>query len=135
MSAIFEPVSSTWDVEPTQWGRVAVTANVEDRNVFLRRTYSAGTPGESIELHLNDLAAIEAALLNARLWLERAIKQREELKAAEEVGQDEVVDACEVPVCSCGHLAESHCTDEECPVGCHVGSCYCRRKLASFQPF
>ena len=38
------------------------------------------------------LAEVEGALLNARLWLERAVKQRDEMKAAEEVGQDEDTD-------------------------------------------
>lgn len=32
--------------------------------------------------------AIEAALLNARLWLERAVRQRDELRAAEDVASD-----------------------------------------------
>ena len=93
MSAIIEPTGATWHVSPTMWKSVSVVANSEDRNVILRRDYPR-VPGEkplveSIELHLSDLPAIEAALLNARLWLERATKQADELKAAEETAQDE----------------------------------------------
>ena len=76
MSAIIEPTGATWRVSPTMWKSVSVVANSGDRNVILRRDYPR-VPGEeplveSIELHLSDLPAIEAAILNARLWLERA---------------------------------------------------------------
>ena len=92
MSAIIEPTGATWHVSPTMWKSVSVVANGGDRNVILRRDYPR-VPGEeplveSIELHLSDLPAIEAALLNARLWLERATKQADELKAAEEIAED-----------------------------------------------
>jgi len=87
MSAIFEPASATWSVG-SQWPTVTATANAEDHNVTLRRRYySSDTPDELIELHLSDLPGIEAALLNARLWLERAVKQHAELRAAEETGR------------------------------------------------
>ena len=83
ISAIIEPEGAAWHVSPTMWKSVSVAANSEDRNVILRRDYPR-VPGEeplveSIELHLSDLPAIEAALLNARLWLERATKQADEL--------------------------------------------------------
>ena len=108
MSAIIEPTGATWHVSPTMWKSVSVVANSEDRNVILRRDYPR-VPGEkplveSIELHLSDLPAIEAALLNARLWLERATKQADELKAAEEVAADAAEDGPGVLVCTiCGH--------------------------------
>ena len=108
MSAIIEPTGATWHVSPTMWKSVSVVANSGDRNVILRRDYPR-VPGEeplveSIELHLSDLPAIEAALLNARLWLERATKQAAELKAAEEIATDAAEDGPGVLVCTiCGH--------------------------------
>ena len=106
MSAIIEPEGATWHVGPTMWKSVSVVANSEDRNVILRRDYPR-VPGEeplveSIELHLSDLPAIEAALLNARLWLERATKQADELKAAEEIATDAAEDGPEACT-TCGH--------------------------------
>ena len=108
MSAIIEPTGATWHVSPTMWKSVSVVANSGDRNVILRRDYPR-VPGEeplveSIELHLSDLPAIEAALLNARLWLERATKQAAELKAAEEIATDVTEDGPGVLVCTtCVH--------------------------------
>ena len=108
MSAIIEPTGATWHVSPTMWKSVSVSANSEDRNVILRRDYPR-VPGEeplveSIELHLSDLPAIEAALLNARLWLERATKQADELNAAEEIATDAAEDGPEALACTiCGH--------------------------------
>ena len=98
---------------------VSVVANSGDRNVILRRDYPR-VPGEkplveSIELHLSDLPAIEAALLNARLWLERATKQADELKAAEEIATDATEDGPEALVCLlCGHPFHGLKTCDEC---------------------
>ena len=118
MSAIIEPTGATWHVSPTMWKSVSVVANSEDRNVILRRDYPR-VPGEeplveSIELHLSDLPAIEAALLNARLWLERATKQADELKAAEEIAED----GPQALTCTiCGHPFHGLkvCDDCGCP--------------------
>ena len=104
MSAIIEPEGATWHVSPTMWKSVSVAANSEDRNVILRRDYPR-VPGEeplveSIELHLSDLPAIEAALLNARLWLERATKQAAELTSAEEIATDATEDGPEALICT-----------------------------------
>lgn len=90
MSAIIEPPAASWELENSRWGELSVAVNVEDRNLMLTRRYLGGqTSPESIELHHSDLAELEAVLLNARLWLERATKQRDELRAAEEIGEDE----------------------------------------------
>ena len=95
MSAIIEPQSATWWVSDRWAYKAALTlaANREDRNLTITRRYPTepGKPPlvESIELTLDQLAEVEAVLLNARLWLERAIKQADELKAAEETAQDE----------------------------------------------
>ena len=119
MSAIIEPEGATWHVGPTMWKSVSVVANSGDRNVILRRDYPR-VPGEeplveSIELHLSDLPAIEAALLNARLWLERATKQADELKAAEEIATDAAEDGPEALVCTtCGHPFHGLKTCDEC---------------------
>lgn len=91
MSAIIEPAGASW-WGSDRWGekgRITFTANTEDRSVFIRRQYPSQDLQESIELDLGQLAEVEAMLLNARLWLERATKQADELKAAEEVAQDE----------------------------------------------
>ena len=48
----------------------------------------AGGAVEEIEIQLDELAEVEGALLNARLWLERAAKQHDELRAAEEIAED-----------------------------------------------
>ena len=119
MSAIIEPASATWWVSDRWAYKAALTlaANREDRNLTITRRYPAepGKPRlvEYIELTLDQLAEVEAALLNARLWLERATKQADEPKAAEEVAQDEpqplVCVRCEHPwhqgafcdVCDC----------------------------------
>ena len=119
MSAIIEPTGATWHVSPTMWKSVSVVANSEDRNVILRRDYPR-VPGEeplveSIELHLSDLPAIEAALLNARLWLERATKQAAELKAAEDIATDAAEDGPEALVYTiCGHPFHGLKTCDEC---------------------
>ena len=95
MSAIIEPASATWWVSDRWAYRSALTlaANREDRNLTITRRYPTeyGKPPlvESIELTLDELAEVEAALLNARLWLERATKHADELKVAEEIAQDD----------------------------------------------
>lgn len=89
MSAIIEPEGATWWVSD-RWaekGLLSFAANREDRSLTIQRRYPSGDLTESIELDLDQLADVESALLNARLWLERATKQAAELKAAEEVGQ------------------------------------------------
>ena len=93
MSAIIEPESAHWRVSGDRWAdghQLDFLANREDRNLTITRRYpnAWGVPAESIELTLDQLAEVEAALLNARLWLERAVKQRDELRAAEEVAAD-----------------------------------------------
>ena len=65
-----------------------MSAAGEDRSIVLHRRYAGGAV-EEIEIQLDELAEVEGALLNARLWLERATKQRDELRAAEEVAEDE----------------------------------------------
>lgn len=107
MSAIIEPESAIWWGND-RWGekgRITFTANTEDRSVFIRRQYPSQDLQESIELDLGQLAEVEAMLLNARLWLERATKQADELKAAEEIA------------ILCGHLFHglNVCDDCGCP--------------------
>ena len=122
MSAIIEPTGATWHVSPTMWKSVSVVANSGDRNVILRRDYPR-VPGEeplveSIELHLSDLPEVEAMLLNARLWLERATKQADELKAAEEIATDAAEDGPRVLVCTiCGHPFHGLKACDDC--ACH----------------
>ena len=90
MSAIIEPEGASW-WGTDRWGekgRITFTANTEDRSVFIRRQYPGQDLQESIELDMGQLAEVEAMLLNARLWLERATKQADELKAAEEIAED-----------------------------------------------
>lgn len=148
MSAIIEPASATWWVSDRWAYKAALTlaANREDRNLTITRRYPAepGKPPlvESIELTLDQLAEVEAALLNARLWLERATKQADEPKAAEEVAQDEpqplVCVRCEHPwhqgafcdVCDCDD--RPRCWQCEHLLASH-GRFGCRRRdLASF---
>lgn len=89
LSAILEPETATWWErrgnldEVAYYPLVKVVACPEDRCVMLIREYP-GTPvqTESIELKLESLAEIEALLLNARLWLERAVRHRDELRVA-----------------------------------------------------
>ena len=106
MSAIIEPEGASW-WGSDRWGekgRITFTANSEDRSVFIRRQYPGQDLQESIELDLGQLAEVEAMLLNARLWLERATKQADELKAAEEIATDAAEDGPGVLVCTiCGH--------------------------------
>ncbi len=114
MSAILEPETATWWErrgnldEVAYYPRVKVVACPEDRCVTLIREYP-GTPvqTESIELKLESLAEIEALLLNARLWLERAVRQRDELRAAEEVAADAEPLAADNPWQSLGHPSTS----------------------------
>lgn len=80
MSAVIEPYAATWHIRD---GAFLIEATC-DGDVIIH-TKSGGV----IAIGLDELADVEAALLNVRLWLERATKQHAELKAAEEVAQDE----------------------------------------------
>ena len=120
MSAIIEPQSATWWVSDRWAYKAALTlaANREDRNLTITRRYPTepGKPPlvESIELTLDQLAEVEAVLLNARLWLERATKQAAELKAAEEIAED----GPQALTCTiCGHPFHGlkACDDCACP--------------------
>ena len=136
MSAIIEPAGASW-WGSDRWGekgRITFTANTEDRSVFIRRQYPGQDLQESIELDLGQLAEVEAMLLNARLWLERATKQADELKAAEDVEQGDHCARCDHPfhhgrrcdscgcrVChNCWHSDYVHTTK-----GCHAPACRC----------
>ncbi len=88
MSAIIEPESAQWWVRAGSGSQIRVSAAGEDRSVVLHRRYAGGAV-EEIEIQLDELAEVEGALLNARLWLERAVKQHDELRAAEEIAEDE----------------------------------------------
>ncbi len=116
MSAIIEPAGASW-WGSDRWGekgRITFTANTEDRSVFIRRQYPGQDLQESIELELGQLAEVEAMLLNARLWLERATKQAAELKAAEEIAED----GPQALTCTiCGHPFHGlkACDDCACP--------------------
>ena len=126
MSAIIEPGKATWWVSDP-WaanGRISLHANREDRNLTIVRRYPPTDPNlgeeqlvESVELTMNQLADLEAAILNARLWLERATKQADELKAAEEIATDAAEDGPEALVCFCGHPFHGlkYCADCGCP--------------------
>jgi len=120
MSAIIEPEGASW-WGSDRWGekgRITFTANSEDRSVFIRRQYPGRDLQESIELDLGQLAEVEAMLLNARLWLERATKQAAELKAAAEIATDATEDGPRVLVCTiCGHPFHGlkACDDCACP--------------------
>ena len=120
MSAIIEPAGASW-WGSDRWGekgRITFTANTEDRSVFIRRQYPGQDLQESIELDLGQLAEVEAMLLNARLWLERAIQQHDELHAAEEIATDAAEDGPRVLVCTiCGHPFHGlkACDDCACP--------------------
>ena len=95
MSAIIEPISADW--RPLR--HVTIVA---DRNLGCVVIRPNGCSPFSI--HFEDLPELEAALLNARLWLERATKQAAELKAAEEIATDAAEDGPGVLVCTiCGH--------------------------------
>ena len=114
MSAIIEPGAATWWVSD-RWavkGLLSLSANREDRNLTIVRRYPPTDPNlgekqlvESIELTMDQLAELEAAVLNARLWLERATKQADELKAAAEVAEG---------ACPCGHPFHGSHDCEEC---------------------
>ena len=88
MSAIIEPESAQWWVRAGSGAQIRVSAAGEDRSIVLHRRYAGGAV-EEIEIQLDELAEVEGALLNARLWLERAVKQHDELRAAEEIAEDE----------------------------------------------
>ena len=94
MSAIIEPAGASW-WGSDRWGekgRITFAANSEDRSLFIRRQYPGQDLQESIELDLGQLAEVEAMLLNARLWLERATKQADELKAAAEIAKPDAAE-------------------------------------------
>lgn len=116
MAPIIEPTSATWLTTLDKWAEgqaLHFIANVEDRNLTIIRRYPGGrTPQESIELTLDQLAEVEAAILNARLWLERANRQYIELRAAEQVAE-----GLPDQLCPCIHPG-THCTSE-----CHVQPC------------
>lgn len=127
MSAIIEPESASWwgNDRWSEKGRITFTANTEDRSVIIRRQYPGQDLQESIELDLGQLAEVEAALLNARLWLERATKQADELKAAEEIATDAAEGGPEALVCClCGHPFHGLkvCDDCGCPLPSMGGS-------------
>lgn len=107
MAPIIEPTSATWLPTLDKWaeGRsLHFLANVEDRNLTIIRRYPGGrTP---------QVAEVEATILNARLWLERATRQCIELRAAEEIAEG----LADQP-CPCIHPG-THCTSE-----CHVQPC------------
>ena len=143
MSAIIEPESASW-WGSDRWGRITFTANTEDRSVFILRQYPGQDLQESIELDLGQLAEVEAMLLNARLWLERATKQAAELKAAEEVAEDAGEDCpcghplhdgwvcdvcdCDACFCICGHPRWAmHAKGDDCKVDVMGATCSCAR--------
>ena len=118
MSAIIEPAGASW-WGSDRWGekgRITFTANTEDRSVFIRRQYPGQDLQESIELDLGQLAEVEAMLLNARQWLERATTQADELKAAAEIAKpDAAEDGPEALACTtCGHPFHGLKTCDEC---------------------
>lgn len=92
MSAIIEPYAATWHIRD---GAFLIEATC-DGDVIIH-TKSGGV----IAIGMDELAEVEAALLNARLWLERATKQADELKAAEVAQDDDVIDVA--VMCSCDH--------------------------------
>ena len=146
MSAIIEPAGASW-WGSDRWGekgRITFTANTEDRSVFIRRQYPGQDLQESIELDLGQLAEVEAMLLNARLWLERATKQADELKAADEVAEDAGEDCpcghplhdgwvcdvcdCDACFCVCGHPRWAmHARGDDCKVDVIGATCSCTR--------
>lgn len=126
MSAIIEPDSASWRQENPQWGRVTFVVNAVDHNLIVTREYPGDrTSNESIELHLKDLPEIEGLLLNARLWLERATKQRGEIEAAETFAKTAAGDD-PWSLCVCGHGPLDHDRPADVPVGaCNVSECRC----------
>ena len=130
MSAIIEPEGASW-WGTDRWGekgRITFTANTEDRSVFIRRQYPGQDLQESIELDLGQLAEVEAMLLNARLWLERATKQADELKAAAEIAED---GPQELVCMNCGHPFHARQECEECGCDGHPHCSICEHRERS----
>lgn len=123
------PKFASWDMDPTSMNMEA-DAEAGVVRIFWHHGGPEDLP-DMVEFKVADLPSVEAALLNARLWLERAIKQRDELKAAEEVGQDADEPSPECPCPECGHPAgHHHCTDAVgawCAVGGGCHACGCKR--------
>ena len=95
MSAIIEPQSASWHV----CGDAFLLEATREGDLILHMK-----AGGVIAFGVDESEDLEAALLNARLWLERATKQADELKAAEEIATDAAEDGPEPLVCSgCGH--------------------------------
>lgn len=76
MSAVIEPVRADW--RPIK--HVTVLADL-DQGCVVIRTRS----GSDVGFTFAELPELESALLNARLWVERASKQRAELAAAQDL--------------------------------------------------
>ena len=125
MSAIIEPESASWHV----CGDAFLLEATREGDLILHMK-----AGGVIAFGVDESEDLEAALLNARLWLERATKQADELKAAEEVEQGDHCARCDHPfhhgrrcdscgcrVChNCWHSDNVHTTN-----GCHAPACRC----------
>ena len=125
MSAIIEPAGASWHV----CGDAFLLEATREGDLILHMK-----AGGVIAFGVDESEDLEAALLNARLWLERATKQAAELKAAEEVEQGDHCARCDHPfhhgrrcdscgcrVChNCWHSDYVHTTN-----GCHAPACRC----------
>ena len=106
MSAIIEPESASWHV----CGDAFLLEATREGDLILHMK-----AGGVIAFGVDESEDLEAALLNARLWLERATKQAAELKAAEEIATDAAEDGPEALVCTiCGHPFHGLKTCDEC---------------------
>ncbi len=95
MSAIIEPVQARWNIPsgdmPDAFKVYAFAARPETHIVV------ETIGGDSLRLTIAEVGDLESALLNARLWITRAIAQHNELAAVEEVGQGVLCD-CDHPI-------------------------------------
>lgn len=76
MGAVIEPARADW--RPIK--HVTVLADLDQGCVVIRTQ-----GGQDLGFTFAELAELESALLNARLWVERASKQRAELAAAQDL--------------------------------------------------
>ncbi len=124
MSAIIEPESAQWWVRASSGSPIRISATSEEHSVVILRRYAGGGT-EEIEIKLSELPDVEAALLNAQLWLERATKQRGEIEAAEAFAKS-AAGGDPWSLCMCGHGPLDHDRPSDEPVGaCRIPGCEC----------
>ncbi|MBK7823390.1 MAG: hypothetical protein IPJ61_20605 [Tessaracoccus sp.] len=134
---VFEPDKAQWKSADG----MLVDADVSKVTIHLGWSMGSRPAHRLGDLTMNAEQAeqAESMLMNARLWLVKASKQRADLEAAAQLADDGPVSAADgdsnVFCNDCKHLAESHCQsvkgDDTCASGggCHATGCRCTRSI------